>query len=107
MTALNLDTSGNCLFLGKVGELCTENRKVVCRNFLIELFRREVDIVLAIQSADIEVARLPIAESVTFRNELMSTITSSPEHCSLILIVSLLGEWALTSKMEETSYTRV
>ena len=38
------DTHMICMFLSKNGERCTENMKVVCRNFLLELFRREVDI---------------------------------------------------------------
>ena len=59
------------LFLSKNGELYTENRKVVSRNFLVELFRREENIVLAIH---VEVARLPGAESVTFGND-----TQAPE----------------------------
>ena len=91
MRALNHNTSGNCLFLRKVGELCTGNRKVFFHNFLIELFWREVDIVLAIQSAEIEVARLPSAEGVTFSDELTSTIANSPELYSSTLAVSLLG----------------
>ena len=70
---LNLDTSRNCLFLSKNGELYTANRKVVSRNFPIELFRQEEDIVLVIH---VDVASLPGAEGVTFGNEPTSTRTN-------------------------------
>ena len=35
------------MFLGKDGEHGTEYRKVQCRHLLVELFRQEVDTVLA------------------------------------------------------------
>ena len=35
-----------CVFLGKVGELHTRNRKVQIRHFVIKFLRQEVDLVL-------------------------------------------------------------
>ena len=76
---LNLDTSRKCLFLSKNGELFSENRKVVSRNFLIELFRREEDIVLVIH---VEVA-------VTFGNEPTSTRTNGATELTMAMTILL------------------
>ena len=45
--AFNLDNNIICVILGKDGGQRTEFRKLQCRHWLIELFRQEVNIVLA------------------------------------------------------------
>ena len=42
----NLDTLVTCLNLSEDSELRMERGKVKCRNFLIELFRKEEDVVV-------------------------------------------------------------
>ena len=60
----NIDNNKICTFLGKDGEQRTECIKAQCRTLLIELFRQEVDVVLARRGF------LPIPQQIKLRQNL-------------------------------------